>query len=177
MNKVYFTAPLVALLIFAGVYVWTQSGQKERVEARQSALKAEHAAKLVAEQEARRIALDEIVRTQEQRKKERAEREARETAERELRQAAIDARDLAAREQDRLTREIERLKREVASEQEAVNRLQSDHDAALAEQTFLKGFVPQARGNATELARVLDAIAATEAERMKQAAETPKKKS
>lgn len=177
MNKVYFTAPLVALVLFAGAYTWSQSGQKQRAEARQAALKIEHEAKLAAEKEARRVALEETMRVQAQRKKERAEREAREAEKQELRAAALDARDHAFREQERLTRHIERLKREVATEQEAVNKLQSDHDAAASELAFLKEFVPRARANAAELQRVLEKIAAAEAARIKQAAEAAKKSS
>jgi hypothetical protein len=177
MNKAYFIAPLVALALFIGAYAWSQSGQKERDEARQSAVKAEHAAKLAAEREANRIALDEQVRVQAQKRKERVEHEAREAAEREARALALDARDQAFRDQERLARQIERLKREVATEQEAVNKLQLDHEATLAEQAFLKAFVPQARTNAADLQRVLEKIAAAEAARIKQAAEAAQKKS
>jgi hypothetical protein len=177
MNKVYFTAPLAALLVFASIYAWSQSGQKQRAEARQAAIIVEREAKLAAEKEARRTALEENIRLQAERKKERAEREAREAAEREQRDLARDARDQAFRDQERLTRDIERLKREVATELEAVDRLQSDYDAALAEQAFLEDFVPQARANATNLQRVLEQIAAAEAARAKQAAEAAQKRS
>ena len=177
MNKVYFTAPLVALLVFIGAYTWSQSGHQQRTAERQAAAKAEHAAKLAAEQEARRVALEEAMREQTALRKQRAERTEREAAEREARAVALDARDAAFRDQERLARDIERLKREVASEQEAVNKLQSDHDAALAEQRFLADFIPQARANATALERVLQQIATTEAARQKAAAEVAKSKS
>ncbi len=175
MNRIYFLAPLLGLIVFAGIHAWSQSGQQERIEARQIALKAEQEARLAAEREARRIAIAEAMQVQAQRKKERAERDVREAAEREARAAALDARDQAFREQDRLTRQMERLKREIATEQEAVNQLQSQFDAALAEQTYLKDFVPLARANAAELRRVLEQIAAAEAARLKQAAENSKK--
>jgi hypothetical protein len=177
MNKVYFTAPLAALLVFAGIYAWSLNGQKERIAAREVALKAEHAAKIVAEQEARRIAIEETLVIQAQRKKERAERDAREATEREVRAAALEARETAFREQERLSRQVERLQHELATEQEAVGKLRIDRDAALAEHAFLKAFVPQARANAAELQRVLERIAAAEAERVRQAAEASRKKS
>lgn len=177
MNKIYFTAPLVALLVFAGLYTWTRSGHEEREAERRAAAKAEHAAKVAAETEARRAALDEVMREQAKLRQERAERQAREAAQREARAAALDARDAAYHAQERLARDIERLKREVATEQEAVAKLQSDHDAARAEQTFLKDFVPQARANAAALQRVLQQIATAEAARIKAAAEAAKSKS
>ncbi|MET0263319.1 MAG: hypothetical protein ABW223_10505 [Rariglobus sp.] len=177
MNKAYFIAPLLALALFIGVYTWSQSGLKEREQVRRETAKAEQAAKIAADQEARRVAIDEALRVQEQRKKERAEREAREAAEREVRQAALDARDQAFREQERLGRQIERLKRETATEQEAVNKLQIDKDAVVAEQAFLQSLVPKARANAAALTSVLEKIAAAEAARIQQAAEDAKKKS
>lgn len=177
MNKVYFLAPLLALLVFAGAYTVSRKGQLERAEARRIALKADQDTRRSAEVEARRAALDESLRVQARRKKERAENEAREAAAREARAAALDARDLAFREQERLARLIERLKRDIAAEQEAVDRLQIDHDATAAEQDYLKTFVPQARANAAALERVLSQIAAAEAARAKQAAEDAKKKS
>lgn len=178
MNKAYFIAPLVALVLFIGAYSWSRSGLAEREHAARAAVKARQTAKAEAEQEAQRTALEEQMRFQAARKKERLEREARESAEREVRQAALDTRDQAFRDQERLGREIERLKREVASEQEAVNRLQIDKDAALAEQAWLRQILPQSRANAAELQRVLEKIAAAEASRIKQAAaEAAKSKS
>jgi hypothetical protein len=165
MNRVYFTVPLVALALFIGAYTWSQRGREQREHARQAALVAEQASKHAAEVAARNVAIEQTRQLQEQLKKDRLEREARETAEREARQTALDARDHAYREQERLARQIERLKRDIANEQEAVNRFQIDKDAALAEQAFLKTLVPQARANIAALEDVLNKIAAAEAAR------------
>lgn len=175
MKKVYFIAPLLALLVFAGLYAWSTHDLKARNEARASALKAEqkssHEAKLASERAAREIAIAEQL----ERKKERLAREAVENAARDARQAALDTRDLAFREQERLARDLERLKRDVATEQEAVNRLQIDKDAALTEQAYLKAFVPQASANAAALEAVLAKLAETA--RAQQAAANAQKKS
>ena len=155
MKKVYFIAPVLALLVFASLYAWSTHDLKARNEARAAALKAEQKAaqeaKLAAERAAREVAIAEQL----ERKKERLALEAVENAARDARQAALDARDAAYREQERLARDLERIKRDVAAEQEAVNRLQIDKEAALAEQTYLKDFLPQARANATALETVL----------------------
>ncbi len=177
MNKVYFTVPLIALALFIGAYTWSRRGHEEREHARQAALVAEQTARHASEVAARNVAIEQARQLQEQNKKERLEREARETAEREARQTALDARDHAYREHERLARQIERLKRDVATEQEAVNRLQLDKDAALSEQAYLKTFVPQARANAAALEDVLNKIAAAEAARAKQSAADAKKRS
>lgn len=177
MNKVYLTAPFAALLLFIGIFAWSQSGVKQREAEKKQAAVAAHAAKLAAEKTARDAAIADALVINEQRKKERAEREARETAERAARDTAIDARDTAFRDQERLKRDVERLKREIAAETEIVNRLQIDHDASLSEKTFLEKFVPQAAAQAAELERVLRQIATAEAARAKAAAEAAKSKS
>jgi hypothetical protein len=177
MNKIYLLAPFVALALFVGIYVPSQRGREERALVKAAEIKAAHQAEQEARFAAERAAREAAIAEQLERKKERATREAREAAERDARAAALDTRDSAFRDQERLARQIERLKREIATEQEAVNRLQIDKEAALAEQTFLKTFVPQARTNAAQLQSVLEKIGAAETARAKQAAEDPKRKS
>jgi hypothetical protein len=176
MNKIYVLVPLAAFALFIGVQQWSQGGRDARDQARIAAAKAAQAAKNAAEIQAREAAIAEALRLQAQQKKERQEREAREAAEAARRQALLDARDASANERQRLARHIDGLKRDIATEQEAVDRLQIDRDAALAEQAYLKEFVPKARATAAELERVLKHIAAAEAERAKKAAEPAKKK-
>jgi hypothetical protein len=170
MNKIYILVPLTAFALFIGVQQWSQSGRDERDQARLAIAKAAQAAKNAADIQAREAAIAEALTLQARQKKERLEREAREAA-------LIDARDASANERQRLARHIDGLKRDIATEQEAVDRLQIDRDAAVAEQAYLKEFVPKARATAAELERVLKQIAAAEAERAKQTAEAAKKKS
>jgi hypothetical protein len=177
MNKVYITAPLAALVVFIGLFAWSQHGAMQRAAEQKQAALAAHTAKLDAEKTARDAAIAEQLVLNEQRKKDRIERDARETAERAARDAAIDARDTAFRDQERLKRDVERLKREIAVETEIVNRLQIDHDASLSEKAFLEKFVPQAAAQVAELERVLRQIATAEAARLKAAAEATKSKS
>lgn len=177
MNKIYITAPFVALLVFIGAYAWSQNGVKQREAEQARAAVAARAAKAEAEKTARDAAIAEQLALNAQRKQEREAREAREAAERDARNAALDARDTAFRDQERLKRDVERLKREIAVETEIVNRLQIDHDASLSEKTFLEKFVPKAAAQAAELERVLRQIATAEAARVKAAAEAAKSKS
>lgn len=170
MRKIYITAPFVALALFIAAYVVSRRGETAREAARTEAAKAAITAKAAAEKAARDAAIAEALVIQEQRKKERAEREARETAEREARQTALDARDAAFRES-------ERLKRDLAVETETVTRLQRDHDDLLSEKKFLEAYVPKAAAQQAELERILRQIAAAEAARVKAAAEAAKSKS
>lgn len=175
MNKVYITAPLVALVLFIGAYAWSQNGVKQREAAKQQAAEAARTAKVAAEKTARDAAIADQLALNAQRKQEREAREARDAAERDARNAALDARDTAFRDQERLKRDVERLKREIAVETEIVNRLQIDHDASLSEKAFLEKFVPQAAAQAAELERVLRQIATAEAARVKAATEAAAK--
>lgn len=174
MTKVYFTAPVVALLLFIGAYAWSRSGQAERAVARQTQLAAEHQARADAERTARDAAIAEQLKAQAVRKAEKLARDAREAAAREQREAALDTRDQAFREQEKLARDLERLRRETATEQEAVTRLQLDRAADLAEKAALEKQVPQLRATATSLETVLVKIATAEADRLKAAAAKPK---
>ncbi len=175
MNKIYVFVPLTAFALFIGVHQWSQSGRDQREQARLVSAKTEQAARRAAEIRAREVAIQDALTQQAQQKKERQEREAREAADAERRQALIDARDASATEQQRLARHIDGLKRDIAAEQEAVDRLQIDRDATVAEQVYLKDAVPKVRATAVELERVLEKIAAAEAERAKQAAALKKK--
>jgi hypothetical protein len=169
MNKVYFIAPVVALLLFIGAYTWSRSGHAERERVRQEQLAAEHQARLDAERAAREAALAEQLKAQAARKAEREARQARETAAREQREAALDTRDRAFHEQEKLNRDLERLRRETAAEQEAVTRLELNRTADLAEKASLEKQVPQLRANATALETVLQKIASAEAARLQAA--------
>ncbi len=177
MKKSYYTVPFVALAVFIALYAWSQSGVKERDAAKAAATLVERDARIAAEKKARDTAIAEALVLQEQRKKERLEREAREAADREIRNTAIDARDAAFREQERLKRDTERLRREIAAETEIVTRLQRDHDDLLAEKKHLESLAPRTAATAAELERVLRQIATAEAARIKAAAEAAKSKS
>jgi hypothetical protein len=177
MKKTYYVAPLAALALFIVAFVISRSGETERAAAKAAAVLAERESRIAAEKEARDIAIAEALVIQEQRKKERLEREAREAAEREARNTAIDARDAAFREQERLKRDTERLRREIAAETEIVTRLQRDHDDLLAEKKHLEALAPRTAATAAELERVLRQIATAEAARAKAAAEAAKSKS
>lgn len=150
-NKAYFIAPLAALVVFSGVYASHRSGLKEREAAKAAAAKAELVAKNEAEQAARKAAMAEAIALAEQRKKEKERREAREAAERAERQVALDARDQAYREQEKLGRQIERLKKDIEAEEAVIARLEVARKEGETEKAFLADFVAKSRANVKAL--------------------------
>ena len=161
MNKVYFLAPLLALLAFSGVYASYRSGFKERELARVVQAEADLKAKNEAEQAARKAAMADAIRAAEQRKAEKLAREEKEKAEKEARQLAIDARDKAYREQEKSARQIERVKKEIETEQAALATLAAARKEAEAEKAFLVDFVAKAQANVQALQALLTKLNTT----------------
>jgi hypothetical protein len=151
MNKVYFIAPLAALLVFIGVYSVHRGELKEREAQKEAATLAAQKAKLETEQAERKTAMAEAIKAAEQRKIEKAAKEAREQAEKESRQLSVDARDKAYREQEKGARQIERLKKEIETEQAALAKLVAEQRAAESEKAFLQEFVGKAQANVQAL--------------------------
>jgi uncharacterized protein YpuA (DUF1002 family) len=155
MKKVYFIAPLAALALFMVFYLQHRSGQLARDKARQEQIVAARDAKLKAEQDARKAAMAEAIEAQTLRKKEREAKAARELAEKEARQIAVDARDKAYREQEKLSRQIERLKLDLTKEKAELVKLAETQKSAATEKAFLQDFVQKAQANVQSLQAVM----------------------
>ena len=160
MTKTYLLPPVVALLIFAGVYISHVGGMKEREAVAKAKTEAVAKAKAEAEAESRKIAMAEAIAQAETRKKERAAKEAAEAARKEERQAALDARAKAYQEQEKLFRQAERLKKDIEAEQAALAKLAVEAKEAAAEEAFLREFVAKAQANARDLESVAAKLAA-----------------
>lgn len=155
MKKVYFIAPLAALALFMAVYFQHRSGQIARDKAKAEQVLAAREAKLKAEQDARKAAMADAIRAQELRKAEREAKAAREAAEKAARTLAIDARDKAFHEQEKLGRQIERIKLDLAKEKAELAKLAETRKAAEAEKTFLQDYVRKAQANTQSLQTLL----------------------
>lgn len=151
MNKVYFIAPLAALLVFIGVYSVHRGELKAREAEKAASTLAAQKAKLETEQAGRRAAMAEAIKAAEQRKIEKTAKEALEQARKEARQLAIDARDKAYREQEKSARQIERLEKEIEAEQAALAKVVAERRAAESEKAFLQEFVVKAQDNVQAL--------------------------
>lgn len=155
MKKVYFFAPLLALLAFVGVYLSHRSELKEREAAKAAADEAALKEKTEKEFEARKAAMADAIAQAELRKKEKDAREAREKAEREERAVAIDARDKAYRDQEKIVRQIEKLKKEIEAEQAEIAKLAAALRQAESEKAFLVDFTIKAQANVQALQALL----------------------
>lgn len=179
MKKIYFIGPLTALALFAVVFWNFKSGHREREKARVAELALAKEAKLKSEVEARQKAIADALVAQEARKKEREAKDAREQAEKNARLMALDAREKAHREQEKLSRQLDRLTKELVAEKATLAKLQAMKTEALAEQIFLREFVSKAEGSAKKFEAVLARMESAERERERVAAapESTKKKS
>ncbi len=159
MKKVYFLAPLLALIAFGMLYASHRGGMREREERKATEQRAADAAKLQAEQDARRVAMADAVAAAEKRRLEKIAKEAREKAEREARQLAVDARDQAYRDQEKAARQLERLQKEIEAAEADLDTLLAAQKTAAAERAFLQDFVTRAQANARALETLLTQLA------------------
>lgn len=155
MNKAYFIAPVLLLIVFIGFYASHRDGYEQREAEKAEAAAAALQAKNEADLAARKLAMAEAIAQAEIRKKEREEKAAREAAEKEQRQTALDARDKAYREQERSAKQIERLEKEIEVEQSALAKLAAAQKEAAAEKLFLDEFVIKAQTNVQALQTLL----------------------
>ena len=155
MKKIYFIAPLFALIVFICVYSVHQSGFKKREADKAATAAAALQAKLTAEQEARKVAMADAIAAAELRKAEKAAKDAKDAADKEARQLAIDARDKAFREQEKTAKQIDRLKKDIEAEQAAIAKLSTQRTEAESEKRFLQDFVVKAQANVQALQALL----------------------
>ncbi len=151
MNKAYFIAPLIAVLVFGGFYSSHQSGAKAREADRVAKVEANLKAKLAAEQAAKKAAMTEAIQAAETRKKEREAKEAKEKIEKEARAVAIDAREKARRDQEKSNKQIERLEKDIEVEKAAIAALMANRKEAELEKAFLQDFVVKSQTNVQAL--------------------------
>ena len=160
MKKISFIAPVIALIVFICFYSVHQKGAKQREADRVARVEAELKAKNEAEQLARQTAMAEAIKAAELRKREKEAREAREKADKEVRQVALDARDKAFREHDKINRQIERLKKDIEAEEAVLAKLAAERKAAEAERAFILELNAKAQLNVKSLQTVLTNLGA-----------------
>ena len=164
-NYIYFLAPLVGLIIFGAVYWNFSKGFAERETKRIAAEKKKKEDTLREQARKNEQAIREALAAQERRKAERAAKEAKDKADHDARQAAVEARDKAYRDQEKMARQVERLEKEVQVENDAIAKLQADKKKFTDERAFLQEYVKKAEENVKTLNQVLDKIIAADAAR------------
>lgn len=156
--KAYLLVPLAALLAFLGWRSHAVGELRAAETARQTALAAEHQAKLQVERDAQAAAMAAALAEQAQRKQERAAREAADLADQKARQAALDRLDTTRRRQADLTRQLDRLRLDLAAAQKSLADLESRRALAAAEQEFLAQLSAQSAANLRDLTTLLDRL-------------------
>jgi colicin import membrane protein len=170
MNKAYVIVPLLSLLIFGGFYWNFATEYADKQKAKELAIRKAKEEKVKEEAQARRVAVEDAIRLQETRKKEKIERDEKDRLEKEARQNAIDARDKAYRDQEKLAKQVDRLNKEIAAEREALAKIEDTKKLNREEEAFLRQFVKQAESNVKRLAEVIDKIDAADKARAEAAA-------
>ncbi len=155
MNKSYFIAPFLLLLVFSAFYGVHRGGLKEREAAQAAQVEAALKAKNDAELVARKTAMSEAIAAAEQRKKDKDAKELKDKTEKEARQLAVDARDKAFREQERSAKQIDRLTKDIEVEKAAIAKLASTRKEAETEKSFLLDFVTKSQTNVQALQGLL----------------------
>jgi flagellar biosynthesis GTPase FlhF len=151
MNKAYFIAPLIAVIVFGGFYSSHQSGAKAREADRVAKVDAKLKAKQADELAAKKLAMADAIQAAESRKKEREAKEAKEKADKEVRALAIDTREKAFREQEKSNKLIDRLKKDIALEEASISSLVATRKESEAEKAFLLDFVTKSQANVQAL--------------------------
>jgi len=159
MKKISFIAPVLALIVFICFYSVHQKGQKQRDAIAVARVAADLKSKNEAELLARKTAMVDAIKAAEVRKVEKEAKDARDKAEKEARQLAVDARDKAFRDQDKVVKQLDRLKKDIEVEEASVTKLAAARKEAEAERQFLIELNAKAQTNVKTLQTVLTNLA------------------
>ncbi len=147
MKKLYFTAPLAALLVFALLFQQYEARVAAQVQQQVESDRRAHEAQLRQEASNRIKQQQEIAAVQERQQLERATLDARRHAEQSARETVLAALALAQTEQNRLTGQAARLRQEVTAREADLARLQADQTSLAAERTRLAGVLAATEAN------------------------------
>lgn len=161
-SYVYFIAPLVGLVIFAGIYWQYASTYDAKLEAVAKKQRAEREEKIRKENESKKAAVEAAVVAQEKRKQEKAAKEAKDQKDKDDREKAVQARAKAREDGRKFTDQVARLKKEVDLNKKDIAKIEEDKKRSIDEQKFLAEYVKKAEANAQGLSAVLEKIDAAD---------------
>jgi hypothetical protein len=161
-SYLYFVAPLLGVAVFFGFY-WKASKEYEAIEAGLVAkTRREKDEKLRQEQANRNKAVQDALAAQEARKIERTKKQIQDEKEKEERERAVQARNRAGREADKIEGQVKRLEKEITAEKVELAKIEEEKKRLSSEQTFLKEYVKIAEANTKNYAAVLDKVDAAD---------------
>ena len=155
---IYFLIPIVGLVIFSVFYTGAIRRYQEREEQQRKEIRLEKEAKLQKEMKDREKAIKDAQVAQEKRKAERKARIEKEEKEKEMREAAVQARNKAGRDADKLESQVKRLQKDIGEEKDAIAKLEEEKKKSIEEEAFLRDYVKKAEANQQNLTVVLTKI-------------------
>ena len=165
MNKVYVLAPLVAMVIFAGIY-WHYFGIREATLAETRRVEALARERKKTEQDAARtLAAEQAKVTVAKRNQEKAEKEKRDEAEKQAKLDLEQQRSTAAEQAWRLRPRIDRLRSELDTAKAGLARAEERSRELREEQLFLAEQVQRVEANQQAFLTLLEKLDAAERQR------------
>lgn len=162
-NYVYFLAPLAGTIIFIVGYIYYSAGYEARLEAQKKHDREELQQKLDAEAAGRLQAANDAKKAQDERKAQKAAKELKDAEDADRREKAVQARNKALRETDKLAAQVKRLNKEIEDEKAEIAKIEVDKKNSTAEQVFLREYVKKSEDNNRNLVATLDRV--TEADK------------
>ena len=157
-NYVYFAAPLVAVAVFAGIYMSYHDGFEAKEVARFAAIKEAKQEKIRFENLAKKKAVEDAIAAQEVRKKQKSDKEAKDLDERDRRERAALARTTAREKANRASDQVKRLEKQVADNKRETEKIEAEKKVSVDEQAFIRQYVIKAEAHQTALGAVLEKI-------------------
>jgi len=158
-NYVYVIAPLAGLLVFSGFYLRYSAHYEERVAAIKKHDREVLQAKLDTETLNRLKAANEAKDAQDRRKAEKLAKEQKDAEDSARREKAVQSRNKAIRDADKLAAQTKRLAKELDDEKSQMATIAEDKKRSAAELTFLGEYVKKSEANTRALLASLDKIA------------------
>lgn len=156
MKKLYFIAPLAALLGFVVLYLHhADELARQQLQQTESNRQA-HEVQLRQEASDRLKTQAELAATQERQQREREAQDARRREEQSARQRALDTLAQAQADQIRISAQVDRLRQEVALRESDLTRLQADRASLTAGRARLAGLLAATEANRRALTATLE---------------------
>jgi len=157
-NYVYFIAPLAGLAVFFAIYWNYSAGYEARLENQKKADREELQKKLDEEARGRLQAATEAKKAQDDRKEQKRLKDLKDAEDADRRERAVQARNRALRDADKLAAQVKRLKKDIEDEQTEISKIEEDRKRLVAEQKFIRDYVKKSEDNTRNLLSTLDKV-------------------
>ena len=157
-NYVYFIAPLVGVAVFFAIYWNYSAGYDARMENLKKAERAKAEKQVEEETRSRFQAATEAKKAQDDRKEQKRLKELKDAEDADRRERAVQARNRAMRETDKLAAQVKRLNKDIEDEKKEIATIEEDRKRSVAEQKFVRDYVKKSEDNTRNLLATLDKV-------------------